>query len=75
MSDSWDDDSETWKTTTEYVNYSEAERYNSMGVEYMKDSKRNPRNRDMAIYCFKKAAELGSENAKHNLRELSHQLY
>jgi len=41
-----------------------------MCVEYMKDIKRNLRNRDMAIYCFKKVAKLSSDDAKRNLREI-----
>ena len=41
-----------------------------MGMEYMKGTNGKPRNREMAIYCFKTAAKMGSESGKKHLIEI-----
>ena len=47
-----------------------AEIYNKMGMEYMKGTNGKPRNREMAIYCFKTSAKMGSESGKKHLIEI-----
>ena len=47
----------------------EANIFNKMGVDYLAGKNRKPQDKEMAIYCFKRAIELGSKKAEDNLRK------
>ena len=46
----------------------EAERFYKMGIDYLQGTNGMPRNQEMALYCLKKAADLGSKPAKQSIK-------
>lgn len=50
-----------------------AEKMFVMGKDYYEGNNGMPKNKDMALYCLKQAAELGSESAKQYLKNRGYQ--
>ena len=49
------------------ISNQEAERFYKMGIDYVQGTNGMPRNKEMALYCLKKAANLGSKQAKQSI--------
>ena len=52
----------------------EAERFYKMGIDYLQGTNGMPRNQEMALYCLKKAADLGSKHAKQSIKAIESDL-
>ena len=48
----------------------EAERFYKMGTDYIQGTNGMPRNQEMALYCLKKAANLGSKHAIQSIKAI-----
>ena len=52
------------------ISNQEAERFYKMGTDYMQGTNGMPRNQEMALYCLKKAADLGSKHAEQSIKAI-----